>query len=426
MTHAKYPALKPRLHKGHPRWPRAFLIACVGTLIGLGYLATGYSHAANCTISSTLVNACRPWIGAAVRGDPQTTQDSQSQVSHYEQNIGHPIDVVHFYNGVGSDVLSSDALYFANRANTYLYQNWKPSATWAGISGNNTGIDTMATSIKSLGSKKIFLTLWHEPENDVSSGGDSNCPNVTYKGTTGTVSDYRNMWAYVENRFAADGVTNVVWVMNYMSYQPWDCLVPDLWPGNNLVDWVTWDSYSTSDSSTWVNTVGRFYTILTNDNTATHDFESKPWGLGEWGDCLTTDQAHVDQYYDDAKSALDSNTYPRLKMYLNFASTSGPGAGLGCLPDYSHAGAYDPTEQQYFNHFADDTTFNDPTPTPTATPTPTPSGKVGDINGDGTVGILDLSIMLSHWGTSDVPSDINHDGTVNILDLSMLLSHWGT
>jgi O-glycosyl hydrolase len=54
------------------------------------------------------------------------------------------------------------------------------------------------------------------------------------------------------------------------------------------------------------------------------------------------------------------------------------------------------------------------------------SGKVGDINGDGAVNIFDLSILLSHWGTSDSASDLNHDGTVNIFDLSVLLSHWGT
>ena len=50
----------------------------------------------------------------------------------------------------------------------------------------------------------------------------------------------------------------------------------------------------------------------------------------------------------------------------------------------------------------------------------------GDINGDGSVNIFDLSTLLSHWGTADTASDLNHDGTVNIFDLSSLLSHWGT
>jgi hypothetical protein len=49
----------------------------------------------------------------------------------------------------------------------------------------------------------------------------------------------------------------------------------------------------------------------------------------------------------------------------------------------------------------------------------------GDLNGDNTVNIQDLSILLSNYGTSNSTADINNDGTVNVLDLSSLLSHYG-
>ncbi len=52
--------------------------------------------------------------------------------------------------------------------------------------------------------------------------------------------------------------------------------------------------------------------------------------------------------------------------------------------------------------------------------------KVADINCDGAINILDMSILLSKWNTSDATSDINKDSKVNILDLSILLSKWGT
>ncbi len=54
--------------------------------------------------------------------------------------------------------------------------------------------------------------------------------------------------------------------------------------------------------------------------------------------------------------------------------------------------------------------------------------KVGDLNGDGSVDIIDLSILLSHFGGAGTPStgDLNSDNTVNITDLSILLSHYGT
>lgn len=49
----------------------------------------------------------------------------------------------------------------------------------------------------------------------------------------------------------------------------------------------------------------------------------------------------------------------------------------------------------------------------------------GDLNGDNTVNVQDLSILLSNYNTTNSAADINSDGTVNVLDLSILLSHYG-
>jgi hypothetical protein len=51
---------------------------------------------------------------------------------------------------------------------------------------------------------------------------------------------------------------------------------------------------------------------------------------------------------------------------------------------------------------------------------------VGDIDGDGTVGAADLSILLSLWGNAAVgTADLNGDGDTGAADLSILLSNWG-
>lgn len=52
--------------------------------------------------------------------------------------------------------------------------------------------------------------------------------------------------------------------------------------------------------------------------------------------------------------------------------------------------------------------------------------EAADINNDNKVDALDLSTLLTSWGTGTATSDINGDGVVNIFDLSMLLSKWGT
>ncbi len=60
------------------------------------------------------------------------------------------------------------------------------------------------------------------------------------------------------------------------------------------------------------------------------------------------------------------------------------------------------------------------------TPSPTPPPKIGDINGDGAVNVVDFSILLSKWNTADIGADLNGDGIVNVVDFSILLSNWGT
>jgi hypothetical protein len=50
-----------------------------------------------------------------------------------------------------------------------------------------------------------------------------------------------------------------------------------------------------------------------------------------------------------------------------------------------------------------------------------------DVNGDGTVDVVDLLALLPAWGPcgGPCPEDINGDGIVNVLDLLELLAAWG-
>ncbi len=47
-----------------------------------------------------------------------------------------------------------------------------------------------------------------------------------------------------------------------------------------------------------------------------------------------------------------------------------------------------------------------------------------DVNGDGKVNIIDFSILLFYWGTSEITVDFNQDGKVNLTDFSILLFNW--
>ena len=49
-----------------------------------------------------------------------------------------------------------------------------------------------------------------------------------------------------------------------------------------------------------------------------------------------------------------------------------------------------------------------------------------DLDGNGSVGILDLLALLAAWGSDPAgPPDFDGDGTVGIIDLLTLLANWG-
>ena len=56
-------------------------------------------------------------------------------------------------------------------------------------------------------------------------------------------------------------------------------------------------------------------------------------------------------------------------------------------------------------------------------------GVPGDIDGDGSVGVKDLLILLGDWGLcadcDDCPADLDDDCTVGVKDLLILLENWG-
>lgn len=343
-------------------------MALVSVLAVPGLAASASRHDAAsspaCLVSPVLVNSCRAWLGAAAHGNPAAAPDAVAQFKYLERLVGHDLDVFRDYdncdaagcsNGTVPLAAGSPERYFATHG-AYVDVNWKPAHSWGAAGGGdpavNREIAQAARNIKQVAPHKVFLTVWHEPQNDVSPG-TSTCPGL--KGSAGSPAQYRAMWQNVESIFHRAGVRNVVWDMNYMSYSGrrggFDCLVPQLWPGNTLVDWVTYDTYSRG--KTWQQTSGRFYQLLERDNTPKVNFDSKAWGIGEFGACKqpATGITAI-QYFNSIAEAVAAKTYPRLKMYLVFADT-GNGAGPGCLTDYSSDGQPDPAKQAAFNHLAD-------------------------------------------------------------------------
>jgi Glycosyl hydrolase family 26 len=343
------------------RRQRVFLLAAISVCFSGAVVAASASTAPaeaaapGCTVSAILVNSCRPWLGAESGGYGVNT--FKARMLEHESRIGRQLDIVHEYLGPGA-VLTPDIVSLANRPGTIPLVNWAPSTRWVAAAGGNatvnSQIDAMAASVKSLGDTKIMMAVFHEPENDISPGGDANCPTTAFKGSAGAAADYVRMWHNVRQRFNQHGVTNVVWVMNYMGWKGWNCVVRDLWPGNQYVDWVTWDPYP--NAATWTSFVSGFYNFLTAHNDAAHDFLSKPWGLSEFG-YVGSNQTAAYALYDEARRDLHNNVFPKLKAYVVWDQHTA--VSHDDRVGYTAAGVKDPTEQAHYNTFASDPLLSD-------------------------------------------------------------------
>jgi hypothetical protein len=386
---------------------------------------------------------CRPLLGASAYGNPGTPAqplpanditNSDYQFSYLQGLVGPSFKFNIFrdyhcvYGGspctaAASQITGTEKKYAA--AGDSLNLNWVPSPDWSiypvSASGSSaqqqvySEIVAAAQSMKSIAPTPIYLTAWHEMNLHVSSSFSS--PGCTVGGQTGlgTPQQFITAWRNVHDIFQAQGVTNVYWDMNYAGGSH-SCLAPLMWPGDNYVNWVTWDTYSRG--KTFPNESGVFYTALLNENGQKNvfgqpaDFESKPWGIGEFGTCQQPKTGISEPiYFTSIQQAYTAGTYPRLHRYEIYANNA-EGNGSGCLSDYDtdpsspggNGGAYDPAKQAAVNSLfatilnSGTTPSPSPTPphtptstprpssssTPTSTPAPSPSSEGSENSGGGT------------------------------------------
>jgi len=242
LSHKKHRAATVRQHRVHPvhlGFGALLSIAAIAGFLLVGVFGeTRDSKAADCTVSATLVNPCRPWVGSTSGGYPQVASDINSQFNYAQKRLNNPnvlnnaslavtlnkkLDMAHVYHSQGTNMFSNSVKNVLNNSDfAQVFVNWKPMPAgyqWKDADGSNATVNnyikTGAQSVKTLGNRKIFLTVWHEPENDVSVG---NCASNASGASMGSPAEYVKMWQNVRNIFNQEGVSNVVWTMNYMGF----------------------------------------------------------------------------------------------------------------------------------------------------------------------------------------------------------------
>jgi hypothetical protein len=205
---------------------------------GLESSTTPPSSAVECGVSELLVPDCGIWFGASTPSyDGQF--DYERGLVEYEVVAANEPDILHFYQRGGEPFPTETQRRLADRPGrqrSLLLISWKPDpeSTWREIADGeaDAAIDSVADGIRSY-PRRLFLTVHHEPENDV----------IDAPGSGMTTADYVDMYRHVVERLRASGVENVVYVMNYMGFERWAPYVDELYPGDDVVDWIAYDPY---------------------------------------------------------------------------------------------------------------------------------------------------------------------------------------
>ncbi len=194
-----------------------------------------------------------------------------------EAALGRRFDISHTYHDWDDVFPNAGELARASKG-TILFINWTPRfygtstiVPWRSIAdgSKDSQIDTTASRVKSYG-RKLFMAFHTEPE-----------PQV---GKYGTAAEFVAAWRHIHDRFAAKGVTNVVWVWQVTGSSNWYSLYTGgLYPGDAYVDWIGWDPYNwyICHNNNWIwfgDKASQSYAWF-----MAHGFGDKPFMLSEYG-----------------------------------------------------------------------------------------------------------------------------------------------
>jgi hypothetical protein len=266
--------------------------------------------AGGCTTGVKLVPTCGLLWGAAAGGFSDVPRDEALKT--WDATAGRASNIYHTYHR-GDELFPTKAEMAMARDPKnpkILMLNWKVgyATSWAKVAAGDSDarIDTLSTYLKNTFTEQFFMVLHHEPENDV---------NAT-AGSGMTAKDYAAMYRHTVLRMRANGVSNAVFVIAYMNVEKWNNSPwwSDLYPGDDVVDWLGVDTYNSATPGGYHNGDFRYLMDRTTDATkfpgwytwATTKHPGKPIVVAEWA------------IYDDATSAakIGANTAKVLNTVL--------------------------------------------------------------------------------------------------------------
>ena len=223
---------------GAPAWlpAAAGVVLILLTAVVLAVASPHRSHAGGpprCAVDAHLVPACGALLGVE---PPEATLSSLQGV---EAAVGRRFDLVYSFHDINDDIPSAydralvdDGRVLHVDIDSREYGSADlTTVPWAAVAAGDfdAELGRQARGIASL-HVPVFVTFDHEPDQP-------------RRAAVGTPADYVAAWRHVHDLFVAQGATNAVWVWVVMALPSTYAVTPSFWPGDDDVDWISWDAY---------------------------------------------------------------------------------------------------------------------------------------------------------------------------------------
>lgn len=264
-----------------------------------------------CPLDPKLVPTCGTLWGVT---PPAPTYES---LLRSESAAGRRFDFVYRFHDLNDEipdaqdraVLATGAImHFAIDARDFGHPE-TPWVTWSDIAAGRFDNELMAQAkgIASIG-RPVFVTLDHEPD------------QARHR-IQGSPADYVRAWRHVHQLYARVGATNAVWVWVVMGWMPAASIALQMWPGNDVVDWISWEAYDDAGcrsgpavpdkSLSFAHVVQSFYIYLLDHGRQDGIDTTKPIMISETASAVAAMSTKPSRWYQSIPPYLSTN--PRIK-----------------------------------------------------------------------------------------------------------------
>ncbi len=209
-----------------------------------------------------------------------TPDGSAATLRADETQVGRKFDIGYHFHWTGDTLPTADERSEVAEGRLLQVNIESRPYSYADIAGGkaDAGLASQARGVTSLHAP-VYVTFEHEPD-------------VKTKSTRGTPAQFVAAWRHVHDLFVANGATNVVWVWTVTGWSANFSSYASFYPGNDVVDWVSWDAYSTTScnptrnvlTGSFADPVGPMYTWMHDGHAAAAGIDpSKPESISEYG-----------------------------------------------------------------------------------------------------------------------------------------------